>query len=193
MFNCEVQRDDGEADVRRARFHSAMLDTRMLRSNESFKRMKNSYVIFITEKDHFKLGKPVYHIERTITDIARPFGDGNHIIYVNGAYRGDDALGRMLEDFRNRTVEGFNNRILEEGVRHFKIDEGGRDIMCKAVEKYAKGKYTEGIEQGIEAFVLDKIEDSVSRSEILARLMKRFKLTEQEAEKYYEKYASAAV
>ena len=32
---------------------------------------------------------------------------------------------------------------------HFKVDEKGRKVMCEAVEKYAKAKYSQGKKQGI--------------------------------------------
>lgn len=36
IYDIEVQRADAGAEVRRARFHSSMLDTKMLKSNQKF-------------------------------------------------------------------------------------------------------------------------------------------------------------
>jgi hypothetical protein len=42
----------------------------------------------------------LYYIERIIKETKEEFGDGSHIIYVNGAYKDDDsAIGRMIHDF----------------------------------------------------------------------------------------------
>ena len=98
-MDIEVQGDSDGAHVKRARFHSSMMDSRMLKSNQKFKEMKDSYVIFIYKRDKFKKGLPVYHIERTISETGEMVGDGSHIIYVNGSYRGDDAIGKLIEDF----------------------------------------------------------------------------------------------
>ena len=38
-------------------------------------------------------------------------GDGSHIIYVNGAYRGNDPLGRLMQDLNNQGTEGFNYKV----------------------------------------------------------------------------------
>lgn len=38
IYNIEVQRADAGADVHRARFHSSMLDTRMLEAKQKFKK-----------------------------------------------------------------------------------------------------------------------------------------------------------
>ncbi len=148
-FDCEVQRKQSGAHPKRARFHSAMLDSRMLKEKEEFTSIRDSYVIFITETDYFKQDKPLYFVERKVGD-SQPFGDGNHIIYVNGAYEGDDPLGRLMADFRRRDVTDFHYSELEDGVRHFKVDEEGKATMCEAVEKYAKGQYNNGLLEGRE-------------------------------------------
>lgn len=46
-FNVEVQRNTEGSHVRKARFHSSVLDSRMLGEKEKFKELKDSYVIFI--------------------------------------------------------------------------------------------------------------------------------------------------
>ena len=68
-----MQRSTAGAHVRRARFHSSMIDTRMLRRNQKFKELKDSYVIFITQNDIFKKGKSVYNIERIIRETEEDF------------------------------------------------------------------------------------------------------------------------
>jgi len=30
---------------------------------------------------------------------CNPFDDGEHILYVNGQYRGDDEIGNLMHDF----------------------------------------------------------------------------------------------
>ena len=65
-MNVEVQRNRKGSHVRRARFHSSMLDSRMLKKNEKFRNLKDFYVIFICEHDKFRKGLPVYHVDRYI-------------------------------------------------------------------------------------------------------------------------------
>ena len=85
---------------KRARYHSSMMDSRMLKKGQDFSEIKNSYVIFIYRHDKFGLGLPVYHIKRTVTESGEAFGDGSEIIYVNGAYTGDDSISQLIADFR---------------------------------------------------------------------------------------------
>jgi hypothetical protein len=55
---------------------------------------------------------------------------------VNGSYKGDDAIGRLMHDFGCRDPKEIYYPELAKGVKHFK-EEGGRKIMCDAVKEYA--------------------------------------------------------
>lgn len=47
----------------------------------------------------------------------------------------------------------------------------------------------EGREEGIEMFILDNMEECVSRERIIEKLQRRFRLNQEEAEAYFERYA----
>lgn len=48
---------------------------------EDFDALVDTYVIFITEHDKYGAGLPLYHVERTVTELQHTaFGDGAHII-----------------------------------------------------------------------------------------------------------------
>lgn len=136
IYDIEVQRADEGADVHRARFHSSMLDTKMLKAKQKFKEIHDSYVIFITENDYMREGLPMYHVERVVKETQKSFGDGSHIIYVNGSYKNDDdPVGKLMHDFRcTSSVDMFYDE-LKNTVKHFKETEGGRSQMCKAMEE----------------------------------------------------------
>ena len=51
---------------------------------DRYEQLPETYVIFITENDYFHSGCPLYHVERMIRELARPFEDRAHILYVNG-------------------------------------------------------------------------------------------------------------
>ena len=139
VYDIEVQRAGEGADVHRARFHSSMLDTKLLKEKLKFKEIHDSYVIFITENDYMKLGLPMYHVERTIQEAGTLFGDGSHIIYVNGSYKNDnDPVGKLMHDFRCTSAADMFYPQLAKPVRHFKETEGGRSQVCKAVEEFSE-------------------------------------------------------
>ena len=113
-----------------------MLDTKMLKEKQKFKEIHESYVIFITRNDYMKLGLPLYHVERMVQESGALFGDGAHIIYVNGSYKNDsDPVGKLMHDFRCTSAVDMFYQELAKSVRHFKETEGGRSQMSKAMEE----------------------------------------------------------
>ena len=149
LYNVEVQRADKGAGAKRARFYSAILDANALlpgkrkkdndalpeMEEQDFDALPETYVIFITENDVLNGGKPLYHIERRIEELGLAFGDESHIIYVNGKYRGDDAIGRLMHDFSCTDPDDMNSSILAERARYLKKDEKGVRQMSVVMEE----------------------------------------------------------
>ena len=96
-------------------------------------------MVFITQTDIFGHGIPIYTINRYFEETDELFDDGSHIVYVNGNYKGDDTVGRLMHDFGCKEAKDMYYPELAKGVKHFK-EEGGRERMCEAVEKYAEQK-----------------------------------------------------
>ena len=167
QFNVEVQRNTRGSNDKRARFHESMMTTRMLKEKQDFKKLKESYVIFICQHDKFKLAEPVYHIDRIVRETGEAFQDGSHIIYVNGKYRGNDDFGKLAHDFNCKKASNIHFKPLADGVRHFKETEEGREEMCESFEKLANKRAEQRAEQV-------KISD-------LKALMSNLKLTLDEA------------
>ena len=69
-----------------------MMDSRELAQGAEFLALPETWVIFITENDIYGAGCPLYHVERIIEELQRPFDDRAHILYVNGANREDTPL-----------------------------------------------------------------------------------------------------
>lgn len=64
------------------------------------------------------------------------FADGSHIIYVNGNYKGNDAIGQLISDFHQTNPENMHYDALAQDVKHFKEVEGGHEKISEIVEKY---------------------------------------------------------
>lgn len=92
-YDLEIQRSDRGADPYRARYHSSVMDIENLDAGEDFTKLPDTYVIFITEKDFYGKGAPVYVIQNMNLTTGEAFEDGTYILYVNGEYRGNDAYG----------------------------------------------------------------------------------------------------
>ncbi|MBQ7919529.1 MAG: PD-(D/E)XK nuclease family transposase, partial [Lachnospiraceae bacterium] len=145
-FNVEVQREGKGARPRRARYHASLLDASSIKSGKKVERLPENYVIFITEKDYFGCGEPIYHIDRVVQEKNIPFGDGSHILYVNGAYEGDDAVGHLMHDFRCSNTEDMHSDVLRETAKYFKETKEGQRKVCKVWDEIRQ----EGIDMGKE-------------------------------------------
>ena len=135
IYNLEIQRRDGGAEPHRARYHSAALDVDNLRKGQDFEMLPDTYVIFITENDIFGEGAAFYNIERINSVTGKPFNDGEHIMYVNGAYSGDSDIGRLMHDFRCADPDEMYNEMLAEKTRYLKESTKGLNRMCKIIEE----------------------------------------------------------
>ena len=150
-MDIEVQGNSEGAHIRRARYHSSVLDSRMLKEGQEFKKIKDSYVIFIYKRDKFQEGLPLYHIDRYVRETGKLFEDGSHIIYVNGNYKGDDEIGHLMQDFHQTDPDNMHYKELSQEIRHFKeveegfrmsgghpfrIDRSGTEILIPCVKQY---------------------------------------------------------
>ncbi len=135
-IDVEIQRADKGADVKRARYNSSLLDANTLLAGEDYEELPESYVIFITENDVMGAGLPIYHADRIITETGKPLVDGAHIIYVNGAYRDDSPLGKLMHDFSCRNPDDMYYKQLAEQVRYYKEDERGVETMKRDMEDW---------------------------------------------------------
>ena len=98
---------------RLARHNSSLLDAHILKSGDDSEDIPDSYVIFITENDVMK---------------------GNQPIYVNGKYRGNDEIGKLMHDFSCTNPDDMHYEALAKKARYFKQDEKGVAAMCKIME-----------------------------------------------------------
>ena len=112
-------------------------------------------------------GQDMYMFDRMDRKSGLDFGDGAHVIYANGMWRGDDALGRLMHDFNCSDAAEMYFDILKRRVSQFKNSEEGRHIMCKAVEEFAE-KIAErrealGEARGVERGKAEGIAEGVER------------------------------
>ncbi len=134
-YDLEIQREDKGANPHRARYHSSVLDVENLNAGQDFHELPDTYTIFITEKDFYGEGKAIYLIERINLTINRPFEDGEHILYVNGEYRGKSDLGKLMHDFNCTNAADMNYEIMAKRTRYLKENPRGVNEMCKVLEE----------------------------------------------------------
>ena len=141
QYDCEVQIADDGANAHRARYHSAAMDVDNLKIREDFRSLPDTYVIFITENDVWGEGQPIYLIDRINTTTGKHFDDGEHIIYVNGAYNNKDDtsdLAMLIHDFRCKKADEMVLTPFADIMKFLKETPKGVDRMCKVMEERVK-------------------------------------------------------
>lgn len=133
-YDLEIQIQDKGAAPHRARYHSSVMDIENLDAGQEFAELPDTYTIFITEKDFYGKGEPVYIVERMNLTTGKNFEDGEHILYVNGEYRGESELGKLMHDFNCMEADDMNFDLMAERTRYLKENPKGVSEMCKALE-----------------------------------------------------------
>ena len=156
-LNVEVQRFDKGAGRKRARYNSSMMDANLLKKGEDFDKLPETWVIFITENDVMGKGLPLYPVERCFLGTGERFEDGSHILYVNGAYRGDTPIGKLMHDFSCTDAADMYYGTLADRVRFFKESKEGIEIMCRAMEDMRNQTLKEGAINSAKRMLADGI------------------------------------
>lgn len=144
-YNIEIQRADKGAGRKRARYNSSMMDANLLKKSEDFETLPETFIIFITENDVIGREKPIYRIERCFLETGEKFGDGSHIVYVNGAYRDETPIGKLMHDFSCINPSDMYYDVLANRVRFFKETKEGIAVMCKVMEDMRNQTLKEGM------------------------------------------------
>jgi len=158
-YNMEVQRADKGSEPERARYHSSAIDIQSLDAGQDFTELPETFVIFITEKDFFGRGQPVYHIERINLESGEPFLDREHILYVNGEYRGDSDIGKLMHDFCCSNPDDMYFKIMADSTRYLKENPKGVSRVCRIMEEMREETLRRGIEQNKKATALRMLDD----------------------------------
>ena len=95
------------------------------------------------------------------------------------------ARGQILD--RNGQVLVSNQVVYQVSLDTSLMKDNRNDILLSLFQISRE----EGVEEGICVFILDNLEEKVSRERILSKLERRFSLTPEQAEQYFEKYAKA--
>ena len=180
-YDIEVQRAESGAYPERGRYHMAVIDANSLEKDHPFSDLPTVYVIFITETDYFKQNRAVYHIDRTVEETGEKYGDRGHILYVNGEYKGDDPIGILMADFRERDPGKIRNKELADRVYDLKNREDEVRAMCRAMEITFEEGRMEG-EQTTKVCDIENIMETMGLS--LAEAFKALRIQADEHQKY---------
>ena len=182
-YDLEIQREDKGASPKRARYHSSVVDIENLNVNDEFDDLIGTSIIFICENDIYGKGEPIYSFNRVDTCNGIIFNDECNILYVNGKYRQDDDLGRLMHDFNCNKADDMYYDIMKETTRYLKETKEGVQQMCKILEEFVEEENAK-VEARFASlmqrlFSLDRIEDAKRASvdsKYREQLLKEFSL-----------------
>ena len=124
-----------------------------------FDELPDIYVIFITEQDYYGRGKAIYRVRRTVEDDNSLYGDGSNILYVNGQYRDDTDIGKLMHDFCCSNPDDMLIPMLAERTRYLKTDEKEVKHMCEQMERIRNEGEAKGIVKGVSIGEYNKAKD----------------------------------
>ena len=181
VYNIEIQRSDKGTSVKRARYNSSLIDANVTEPGDNYENLNENYIIFITEKDKFGEGLPIYHIEKVIKELGRDLEDEQHTIYVNSQIQDESALGKLMEDFRCTEAKNMNYKVLADRVRYFKEDEKGVTTMCRVLEEMRREAAAEASKEQNIVTLLNSVKNLMKNLGITAEeSMKAIGVTEEE-------------
>lgn len=200
QFNMEMQNDSKSDDVRkRSRFYQGLIDVPILKSGKStkYKQLPSTVIIFITQDDIFgrDLAKYTFTEQcREIEDLK--LDDGTTKIFLNMTSKnGTPELVSMLQYMKDTNIDNpeiitKDSRILEldEIVSEVRESEEWEVVRMNILEIGKEiGKEIEK-ERGVKSVVELCKEFGVSKEETIIKVIDKFEIDLEEAEKYLEKF-----
>lgn len=77
-------------------------------------------------------------------------GHSGLVLCVNGEYRDDSDIGKLMHDFNCTSADDMNFDILAEKTRDLRGNPKGVSEMCKVMEDLRDESYAEGHAEGRE-------------------------------------------
>lgn len=182
-FNVEVQKSDNCNHVKRVRYNASLITAQRTEPGDTFEDVQSLCMIYISEKDIFHKQRTLYHVQNTIIETGDLVDNGLKEIYVNTEAQDNTKVAALMGLFHKKELDNLDKKMFPNTYTQFtKLKNDNREVarMCEKIQNYAK---KEAIYSAIEIY--DE-EFALDRKEIISKIMKRFKITSQEAESYYD-------
>lgn len=75
-------------------------------------------------------------IERMNLTTGKGFGDGEHILYVNGQYPGESDLWKLMHDYNCTEADNMNFDLMAEHTRYLKENPKRVQKMCREIQMF---------------------------------------------------------
>lgn len=182
IYNVEMQRTNEGANPKRVRFNTCLIDSREVAKGAEYQDFPEVWIIFITENDIFGAELPIYHVERTVTELNKPFANDAHILYVNGAYRCNDPIGLLMQDFFCTEPSKMHYPELARRADYFKHESKGVTAMCEIMKELQDEGRMEGRTQGIDEARTHTALEMLQENEPMDKIVRYSQLSQERIE-----------
>ncbi|MBQ6638890.1 MAG: hypothetical protein IJH82_09625 [Lachnospiraceae bacterium] len=139
LCNIEMQKGDGNDDIRRVRFHASTITTNKTPEGTEFKDVPDVKVLYITEYDALKNNQLITKVKRCqkIGDQFVPIDDGEEIFFVNTVINDCTKKSKLLAHFMDRDC--FSDPefpAVSNAIRYYKETDEGRTEMKSVSEQW---------------------------------------------------------
>ena len=199
VFDLEMQTTDKRNLPKRSRYYQGMIDLNTIEKGENYKKLKESYVIFICTFDPFHQEKAQYTFENfCIEDKELKLNDGAKKIFFNAKdyiNAEDEEIREFLKYVNGEKSDSAFVKEIEDRVAQIKASEEWRleymtllmreqEIWEEAEEKGREMGREEGREEGIRGTVTLLKELNIPLQTILIKIQKQYNLSPETSKKY---------
>lgn len=199
VFDLEMQTTNKGNLPKRSRYNQGMIDLNTIEKGENYKKLKESYVIFICTFDPFLQGKAQYTFENfCLEDKELKLNDGTKKVffnangyihaenedvreflkYVNGG-KSDNPFVKEIEDKVAQVKENKEWRL--EYVTLLMRDQENQEIGIEIGKQIGR---EEGREEGIRGTVSVLREMNIPPQTILIKIQEQYNLSPETSKKY---------
>ena len=147
-IDIEIENSKENTNPLRARYYLSAMDTHVSKSGLSYNQLPNIILVFICSFDYYKQSIPVYTVRRKVEELGIDYDDKSKILIVNGAYKGNDDIGKLVHDLNCSDPKNMYNETLKQRVSYLKDDSGGVKEMCKVWDEIKQMGIDEGKAEG---------------------------------------------
>lgn len=195
VYDIEMQMGDTKELPKRSRYYQGMIDLQLIDKGQHYKKLNQSYIIFICPFDLYGKGRHIYTFENICKEDNRlSMGDETVKIFLNAEGTLDDT-SKKLRAFLNyvagqRSEDPYVER-LEKAVKEARKNRKWRHeymtLLMRDQENIEKGREegkAEGRIEGIFGMISSLRDLNIPDSIILQQLQEKFLLTKEESQEY---------
>ena len=154
VFDVEMQTSVKGDEGLRARYYQSEIDMKILNRGESYRKLKESYVIFLCTQDPFGYGLPIYTFKNLcIQDNSIKLNDRTFKYFFNASaadkIQGNEEVKNLLSYISTNVPKSAFTQEIEDEVKASSNDSEWRKGLM-TFEMILEEKKQEGFAQGIE-------------------------------------------